>query len=213
MLSTATQLVLATHNPGKVREIAELLQPFGLQILSAGELGVSEPPEDGTTFRANAETKARHTAEATGLPSLSDDSGFSVAALGGAPGVYAADWAELPLAERRYTGQRRDFAMAMWRVRDRLRAAGVEPGTEAARAHFTCMLCVAEPGEASRFYRGECHGTVVWPPRGGRGFGYDPVFLPRGGALTFGEMEPADKHARSHRAAAFAKLVAGEFGG
>ena len=133
-------------------------------------------------------------------------------ALGGAPGVYAADWAELPEAEKRYTGQRRDFAMAMWHVQDRMRAAGVEPDGPAATARFVCALCIVEPGKPARIYEGTCEGRVTWPPRGDRGFGYDPIFVADGDTRTFAEIAPEEKHARSHRADAFAKLIAAEFG-
>lgn len=202
-----TKLVVASHNEGKVREIRELLAPFGIETVSAGELGIPEPVEDGTTFARNAEIKARTCADASGLPSLSDDSGFAVAALDGAPGVYAADWAELPTREKAYSGQRRDFAMAMWHVHDKLGRAA-NPSRD---AHFVCALCLAVPGEAPRIYEGRVDGEVVWPPRGDRGFGYDPIFVPDGGALTFGEMDPDAKHAISHRADAFAKFIAAEF--
>ena len=206
------KLVVASHNAGKVREIRELLAPFGVETVSAGELGIAEPPEDGTTFAANATTKAVACMEASGLPALSDDSGFAVDALDGAPGVYAADWAELPEGEKRYTGQRRDFAMAMWHVQDRMRAACVEPGTAAATARFVCALCLAVPGEAPRVWEGMCEGRVVWPPRGERGFGYDPIFVAEGDERTFGEIAPEAKHAKSHRAAAFAQFVKDVFG-
>ena len=206
------KLVVASHNPGKVREIRELLAPFGVETVSAGELGIEEPPEDGTTFAKNATTKAVTCMEASGLPALSDDSGFAVDALGGAPGVYAADWAELPAGEKAYSGQRRDFLMAMWHVQERMSAAGVEPGTERAGARFVCALCLAVPGEAPRVWEGTCEGRVVWPPRGGRGFGYDPIFVAEGDSRTFGEIAPEAKHAKSHRAEAFAKFVRDVFG-
>ena len=202
-----TRLVVASHNAGKVREIRELLAPFGVETVSAAELGIAEPAETGTTFRENAEIKARACAEASGLAALSDDSGFEVDALGGRPGVFAADWAELPQAERAYSGVRRDFGMAMWHV-ERLRA---DSGKSDRSARFVCALCIVEPGGRARIYEGTCEGEVVWPPRGKRGFGYDPMFVATGDVRTFGEIPPGEKHAKSHRAAAFAKMVAAEF--
>ena len=208
-----TKIVVASHNSGKVREIRDLLRPFGVETLSAGELGIPEPVENGTSFAENAEIKARACADASGLPSLSDDSGFSVDALDGAPGIYAADWAELPRSEAEWSGQRRDFLMAMWHVQQRLEAAGVCPGSPEATARFTCALCMVEPGRPARTYQGTCEGRVVWPPRGSRGFGYDPIFIADGDVRTFGEISPEEKHGKSHRAAAFAAFVAAEFGG
>lgn len=207
------RLVIASHNPGKVREIGELLAPYGVETVSAGELGIPEPPETGTTFAENARIKALVCAEASGLPALSDDSGFAVDALGGKPGVHAADWAELPRSEQLWSGERRDFRMAMWHVHALMREAGVQPGSAQAAARFVCALCIAEPDGQTRIYEGECAGRVVWPPRGTRGFGYDPIFQAEGDAYTFGEIAPAEKHAKSHRARAFGKLVAAEFGG
>jgi len=201
-------LVVASHNEGKVREIRELLAPFGIETVSAGELGIAEPVEDGTTFAQNAEIKARACMEASGLPALSDDSGFAVAALDGAPGVYAADWAELPASEKAYSGVRRDFNMAMWHVWDQVQAKGGKD----LRAHFVCALCLVEPGGDARIYKGTCEGSLIWPPRGKKGFGYDPMFVADGDAQTFAEIEPAEKHAKSHRAEAFAKFIAAEFG-
>ena len=201
-----TKIVVASHNEGKVREIRELLAPFGIETVSAGELGIAEPAETGTTFAENAEIKARAAMEASGLAALSDDSGFAVDALGGRPGVYAADWAELPEQEQAYSGVRRDFAMAMWHVHRLI------DGSANRSARFVCALCLVEPGKHARVYEGTCEGDVVWPPRGGQGFGYDPMFVAQGDTLTFGEIPPEEKHAKSHRAEAFAKMVAAEFG-
>ena len=201
------KLVVASHNSGKVREIRELLVPFGVETVSAGELGIMEPPEDGTTFAENAVTKARVCAKASGLPALSDDSGFAVDALDGAPGVYAADWAELPAQEKAYTGERRDFAMAMWHVQENMQERGVTPNTPEATARFVCALCVALPDGKEQVWEGTCEGRVVWPPRGDKGFGYDPIFVANGDTQTFAEIAPEAKHAKSHRAAAFAKML------
>ncbi len=189
-------LVVATHNPGKAVEIAELLAPFRVNVLSAGALGLPEPEETGATFEANADLKALAAARAAGKPALADDSGLVVVGLGGAPGIYSARWA----------GPAKDFAVAMARVN---RELGDNPDR---RAFFVAVLSLAWPdGHVERF-RGEVHGTLVWPPRGTRGFGYDPMFLPTGARETFGEMEPAAKHAVSHRAVAFRQLVAACFG-
>jgi XTP/dITP diphosphohydrolase len=189
------RLVIASHNPGKVREIAELLGPHGVDCVEAGTLGLPEPEETGETFQANAELKAVAAAAAAGLPALADDSGLSVDALGGAPGVYSARWA----------GRKKDFAMAMQRVERQL-------GPEAdRRARFTCVLALAWPDGHVDSFEGQVHGRLVWPPRGNRGFGYDPIFLPEGRSQTFGEMDPVGKHAISHRAEAFHKLIAGCF--
>lgn len=195
------RLVLATHNKGKVQEIADLLEPFGLSVISAGALGYEEPAETGTTYAENAAIKALASALPSGLPALSDDSGLSVDALGGAPGVYSADWA----------GQPRDFGRAMALVEEKLAALGADT-PEQRRAHFACTLCLAWPDGHTELFEGRVDGTLVWPPRGTRGFGYDAMFLPDGERLTFGEMEPAAKHAMSHRARAFAALVAACFG-
>lgn len=189
---TEDKLVIASHNPGKVREIAELLGPFGVEAVPAGALGLPEPEETGTTFEANAGLKALAAARASGLPALADDSGLCVAALGGAPGVHSARWA----------GPGKDFALAMRKVEDRLAGAADR------RAVFVAALALAWPDGHVETFRGEVHGALVWPPRGARGFGYDPMFVPDGGALTFGEMDPAAKHAVSHRADAFRKLIA-----
>ena len=190
------RLVVASHNPGKLREIADLVQPYGLQVLSAAELDLPEPEETETTFAGNARLKAVAAAKASGLPALSDDSGLEVDALGGRPGVYSARWA----------GPKKDFALAMKRLADEVEAVAgwKEPGP---RAHFTCALCLAWPDGEAHIFEGKVFGRLVWPPRGNQGFGYDPMFLPDREALTFGEMNPADKHAISHRARAFALFV------
>lgn len=188
------KLVLATHNAGKLREVAELLGPWGFEVVSAGALGLPEPAETEDSFLGNARIKALAAARASGLPALADDSGFSVAALDGAPGVRTADWAETP------TGS--DYAMAMGKVEKLARHAPDR------RAWFSCALVVAWPDGHTEGFLGEAHGNWVWPPRGANGFGYDPMFVPVGGAETFGEMMPAAKHAISHRAAAFALLSA-----
>ncbi|MFA5123460.1 RdgB/HAM1 family non-canonical purine NTP pyrophosphatase [Zavarzinia sp.] len=191
------KLVVASHNQGKVREIAELLAPFGIEPVSAGTLGLPEPEETETTFAGNAELKARAAATAAGLPALADDSGLSVEALDGDPGIYSARWA----------GPAKDFGLAMEKIQALLAEKGaVEPA--ARRAWFTCALALAWPDGRMETFLGEVHGTLVWPPRGKNGFGYDPMFQADGMDLTFGEMEPAAKHAISHRAIAFAKLIA-----
>jgi XTP/dITP diphosphohydrolase len=194
---TGDRLVVATHNPGKLAEIRDLVAPFGIEALGAGELGLPEPEETGESFIDNAELKARAAAEASGLPALADDSGLAVPALGGAPGIYSARWA----------GPKKDFAIAMARVEEQLR------GKPDRRAHFVAALALAWPDGHVESFEGRVHGTLAWPPRGKRGFGYDPIFLPEGGMLTFGEMEPAQKHRISHRARAFEKLVAACFAG
>ncbi len=191
---TGTELVLATHNAGKVREIRELLAPYHLTVTAAGDLGLPEPDETGTTFIANAELKARAAATASGLPALADDSGLVVDALGGAPGIYSARWA----------GPAKDFDAAMARVQRELAAGGIGART----AHFTAALALAWPDGHVETFEGYVRGTVVWPPRGTRGFGYDPMFVPKGQAQSFGELDPAFKHAISHRADAFRQLVA-----
>ncbi|WP_193174252.1 RdgB/HAM1 family non-canonical purine NTP pyrophosphatase [Oricola nitratireducens] len=197
------KLVLATHNAGKLREMRDLIGPFGFEVTSAGELGLAEPPEHGTTFEENAKTKAVAAMQATGLPALSDDSGICVDALDGQPGVYTADWAELPDGSR-------DFAMAMRNVEEKLAEKGAsDPKNRTAR--FVSVLCLAFPDGHVEFFRGEVEGALVWPPRGTLGFGYDPVFKPDGYDITFGEMtaeqkhgwKPGDAQALSHRARAF----------
>ncbi len=186
-------LVIASHNKGKVAEIGDLLTPLGIAVESAGDLGLPEPVEDGATFAENAILKAAAAAEATGLPALADDSGLAVAALGGAPGIYAARWAETP--------QGRDFDVAMARVNEEL-------GDSTDRtASFVCVLALAWPDGHVETFEGRVDGEIVWPPRGSRGFGYDPIFCAAGDDRTFGEIEPAEKHAISHRAVAFKKLL------
>ncbi|UAJ11464.1 RdgB/HAM1 family non-canonical purine NTP pyrophosphatase [Glacieibacterium megasporae] len=188
------QLVLATHNPGKVREIAALLGPFGMDVVAAGDLGLPEPEETGLTFAANAELKALAAATASGLPALADDSGLCVDVLDGAPGIYSARWA----------GEAKDFTAAMARVHEEM-AGGPDS------AHFVCALTLAWPDGHFETYEGRVYGTLVWPPRGGLGFGYDAMFVAEGMTETFGEIDPAVKHAMSHRAKAFAQLVAACF--
>lgn len=206
-------LVVATHNKGKVAEFAHLLTPFGLEVKSAGELGLPEPEEAGTTFEENALTKAAAAASATGLPALSDDSGLCVDALGGAPGVHTADWAMKPDGSR-------DFAMAMRKVEDALQKKGAT-SPEDRTGRFVAVLCLAWPDGHAQYFRGEVEGTLVWPPRGGQGFGYDPMFLPDGHERTFGEMEATEKHGweagrgdlgLSHRARAFAEFARNQLG-
>ena len=194
-LPAGTRLVIATHNPGKLREFSALFAPHGVECVAAAALGLPEPEETAPDFTGNARLKAVAAASASGLPALADDSGFAVAALRGAPGVFSARWA----------GPEKDFALAMRRVNEAIGEA------EDRRAWFTAALCLAWPdGEAATFL-GRVEGTAVWPPRGERGFGYDPMFVPLGGRQTYGEMEPAEKHASSHRARAFAQLLAGCF--
>jgi XTP/dITP diphosphohydrolase len=199
-------LVIATHNAGKLKEIQALLAPYGVSCLSAGSLGLPEPEETGDTFVANALLKARAAAEAAQLPALADDSGLCVAALGGRPGVWTADWAE----RRPFEGPPgRDWYMAMGKVEGML----AERGCDVDRAcHFACVLAIAWPDGSQAVYEGRADGTLTWPPRGDMGFGYDPVFVPLGGERTFAELEPEEKHRISHRADAFAKLVAEQFG-
>lgn len=199
-------LVIATHNAGKLREIGALLEPFGVKCISAGSLGLPEPAETGTTFVENALLKARAAAEASGLTALADDSGLSVDALGGRPGVYTADWAE----RQWFEGEPgRDWYMAMGKVEGLLQAIGPDaPRTSA----FHCVLAIAWPDGETAVYEGSAPGTLTWPPRGTLGFGYDPVFVPVGREQTFAELNPSEKHRISHRADAFAKLVADQFG-
>ena len=197
---TGDTLVIASHNQGKIREIRALLEPFGVSVTSAAELGFDEPEETEDSFEGNARLKAHFAAKTSGLPALSDDSGIMVDALDGAPGVYTADWAETP--------DGRDFEIAMtktWELLEERQAP--EPRT----ARFCCTLCLAWPDGHDEIFAGTVDGSVVWPMRGAHGFGYDPMFLPDGETETFGEMDPAKKHAMSHRADAFAKLVAGCF--
>jgi len=190
-------LVVATHNPGKLREIVALLQPLGANVSSAGERGLPEPEETGLTFIANAELKALAAAQASGLPALADDSGLAVTALGGAPGIYSARWA----------GPGKDFGLAMDRVRRELAATG----TEDHRAAFICALTLAWPDGHCESFEGRIEGNLVFPPRGDRGFGYDPIFIAQGWDITFAEMDPIEKHEMSHRANAFRLLVAACF--
>lgn len=195
-LRRGDRLVVASHNPGKIVEINDLIRPFGVEAVSAGALGVSEPEETEATFAGNARLKALHSMRATGLPALSDDSGLEVDGLEGAPGIYSARWA----------GPTKDFALAMQKVhqglvtRDAWNARG-------RRANFTAVLCMAWPDGEARVFEGKVFGSLVWPPRGDRGFGYDPMFLPEAERLTFGEMDPEKKHAISHRARAFKLFV------
>ncbi len=199
------KLVIATHNAGKLKEIAALLAPFGLECISAGSLGLPEPDETGRTFVANALLKAHAAAASSGLPSLADDSGLSVAALDGRPGVWTADWAE----RQWFEGEPgRDWYMAMGKVEGMLQAKG--PGTTR-DAWFSCVLALAWPDGEQAVYEGKAEGTLTWPPRGTMGFGYDPVFVPNGFDRTFAELDPEQKHRISHRADAFAKLVADQF--
>ncbi len=199
-------LVIATHNSGKLKEISALLAPYGMQCISAGSLGLPEPPETGKTFAANALIKARAAAQASGLPALADDSGLCVAALDGRPGVYTADWAERQWFEG---PAGRDWYMAMGKIEGLL----AEKGAETDRScHFACVLALAWPDGNSAVYEGRAVGSLTWPPRGTLGFGYDPVFVPNGKTRTFAELEPAEKHSISHRADAFAQLVAEQFG-
>jgi len=185
------KLVIASHNQGKVREIGELLAPYGVETVSAGELGLPEPVEDGLTFIANAEIKAVAAATASNLPALADDSGLEVAALGGEPGIYSARWA----------GPEKDFTVAMAAVNKKL------CGTNNKAANFTCALTLAWPDGHKESFEGKVHGDLTWPMRGSKGFGYDPVFIPTGHDVTFAEMDPAEKHAMSHRADAFKQLI------
>jgi XTP/dITP diphosphohydrolase len=195
-LPPGTKLVLASHNPGKLREIAALVAPLGINVVSAGELGLPEPEEDAPDFAGNARIKALAAAIASGLPALSDDSGFCVAALNGAPGVLSARWA----------GPSKDFAAAMALVNDRI---GANPDR---RAWFIAALCLGWPDGHTETFEGRIDGHAIWPPRGDRGFGYDPMFIPDGGTRTFGEIDPDEKHAISHRARAFAQMLAACFG-
>ncbi len=198
-------LVIATHNAGKLKEISALLAPFGITCISAGSLGLPEPAETGNSFAANAVLKARAAAEGSGLPALSDDSGLCVDALDGRPGVYTADWAERQWFEG---PAGRDWYMAMGKVEGLLAEQGDDVDR---RAHFACVLSIAWPDGDIVVYEGKVHGALTWPPRGMMGFGYDPVFVPQGYDQTFAEIDPVAKHRISHRADAFAKLVAEQF--
>jgi XTP/dITP diphosphohydrolase len=192
-LRRGTRLVIASHNKGKVREIAALLAPFGIDVVSAGNLRLPESKETGQTFAATAKLKALAAARASGVPALADDSGLEVRALGGEPGIHSARWG----------GAARDFGLAMERVHRGLVASGVKDWT----ANFTCALALASPEDKAQVFEGKVFGTLTWPPRGTRGFGYDPIFVPEGYKETFGEMEPELKDAISHRARAFEKLM------
>ena len=194
---TEPKIVLASHNAGKLREIAELLIPYGIEVVSAGDLGMEEPEETESTFVGNARIKAHFAAKSSGLPALSDDSGIQVDGLDGAPGVYTADWAETPNG--------RDFPMAMTKVWSLLEERNApEPRT----ARFCATLCIAWPDGHDETFEGTAEGRVSWPMRGELGFGFDPMFIPAGESETFGQMDPAKKHAMSHRADAFQKLKA-----
>ena len=195
-LTRGQKLILASHNKGKLREIEALLRPLGVEVVSAGALGLPEPDEDAPDFAGNARIKALAAATVSGLPALSDDSGFCVAALDGAPGVLSARWA----------GPSKDFDAAMALVNDRI---GANPDR---RAWFIAALCLAWPDGHTETFLGRIDGTVVWPPRGNKGFGYDPMFIPATGQQTFGEMDPDQKHAVSHRARAFAQVLTACFG-
>jgi XTP/dITP diphosphohydrolase len=192
---TDKKLVIASHNRGKLVEIADLLRPFNIECVSAGALGLPEPEETGSTFEANAALKAHASATGANLPALADDSGVAVSGLYGDPGIFSARWA----------GPTKDFALAMRKVEEGL------AGKTDRRASFIAVLALAWPDGHLEHFRGEVHGTLVWPPRGSKGFGYDPMFVPEGYQMTFGEMEPDAKHAISHRARAFEQLVAACF--
>ena len=193
-LTRGETLVIASHNEGKVREIRELLSLYGLVVKSAAEFQLPEPEETGATFADNAALKAKAAADASGFLALADDSGLVVNALDGAPGIYSARWA----------GPQKDFGAAMARVQREL----AERGARDASAKFVCALALAKPNGNTEVYEGEVHGHLEFPPRGSKGFGYDPIFVPEGLAQTFGEIEPAQKHAMSHRARAFEKFIA-----
>jgi XTP/dITP diphosphohydrolase len=202
-LKAGDRLVIASHNPGKVREIATLIRPFGIEAVPAGELGLDEPEETGTSFEENAALKAKAAAAAANLPALADDSGLVVDALRGEPGIYSARWA----------GPDKDFAKAMRIVEDRLQQAGATE-LSARIARFVAVLCLAWPDGETECWRGEIEGDLVWPPRGDQGFGYDPMFRPEGHSRTFGEMSAEEKHGwrqghdpLSHRARAFARFA------
>lgn len=202
LLPPGSELVLASHNAGKLREIAALLAPYGISTRSAADFGLPAPEETEDSFEGNALIKARAVAAGSGLVALADDSGLCIDALGGAPGVYTANWAETIGADG---AVHRDWQLAMRLVHERLIAAGA--GAKPA-AQFVCVLALAWPDGRTRTFRGQVAGTLVWPPRGDRGFGYDPLFVPDGHAQTFAEMAPAAKHAISHRADAFRQLRA-----
>ena len=196
---TEKKLVIASHNPGKVNEINNLLSPFGVEMVSARELGLPEPVEDGDTFSVNAELKARATAKGADLPALADDSGLVVPVLDGDPGIYSARWAENP------TGTDKDFDYAMNKVRQAIETKGINP--EGQNAYFTCSLSLCWPDQQVETLEGRVNGSLTFPPRGEKGFGYDPIFVPINYQLTFGEMDQNEKHRISHRTDAFDKLV------
>lgn len=213
ILRRGDRLVLASHNAGKLREFAQLLAPFGLDLVSAGDLGLPEPEETGTTFIENARLKAHAAAAASGLPALADDSGLCVDALGGQPGVYTANWSGAA------ANGGRDYNVGMRRVEDALQAAGATTPAQR-RGAFNATLCLAFPDGRESLHEGKVVGTLVWPPRGELGFGFDPVFMPDGHDLTFGEMPAEAKHSwapgqvgLSHRARAFAAFVEAALGG
>jgi XTP/dITP diphosphohydrolase len=209
---SARKIVVASHNEGKLREIAQLIGPFGFEAKSAKDYGLPEPVETGTTFEENAYIKAHAAATATGLPALSDDSGLMIDALGGDPGVYTADWATLDDGTR-------DFGAAMQRAENAMREAGAA-APDKRTGRFVAVLCLCNPDGEAEYFRGEAEGTLVWPPRGTLGFGYDPVFKPNGFDITFGEMPAEQKHgwtpgqptALSHRAKAFKKFAEAKLG-
>lgn len=206
------KIVVASHNDGKLREFADLMAPFGFEAKSAKQFGLPEPDETGTTFEQNAYIKAHAAASATGLPALSDDSGLCIDALDGQPGVYTANWAELPDGSR-------DFGMAMQRAEVAMQEVGAA-SPESRTGRFVAVICLAWPDGHAEYFRGEAEGHLVWPPRGEKGFGYDPVFVPEGYDKTFGEMEAQEKHgwkpgqanALSHRARAFQKFARAKLG-
>ena len=198
MRKIGEKLVIATHNSGKLREIRDLLAPFGIECIGAAEAGLPDPEETGVTFVDNAELKARQAADLSGLPALADDSGLAVDALHGDPGIRSARWAE-------DSDGNRDFGRAMEKVWTAVEAEGPDAGHD---AHFVCALSIAWPDGRVESFEGKVFGALTWPPRGDKGFGYDPMFVPIGHDITFAEMEPAKKHGMSHRADAFAKLVA-----
>ncbi|MBB5751826.1 RdgB/HAM1 family non-canonical purine NTP pyrophosphatase [Prosthecomicrobium pneumaticum] len=205
-LAPGATLVVATHNAGKLAEIEAMVAPFGLKAVSAGALGLPEPEETGSTFEENAALKAHAAAQASGHIALADDSGLAVDALGGDPGIYSARWA----------GPDKDFARAMRNVEEGLQRAGATT-PQGRGARFVAVLCLAAPDGRAEFFRGEVEGTLVWPPRGDKGFGYDPMFLPEGETRTFGEMSSEEKHGLddplSHRARAFALFAAARLAG
>jgi XTP/dITP diphosphohydrolase len=198
-LKRGDRLVIASRNQGKVREIAALVEPFGIACVSVAALGLDEPVETGTSFAENARIKAVAAAKRSALPALADDSGLEVKALGGAPGIHSARWG----------GTNKDFALALAKVHDAL----AELEATDMRANFTCALALARPDGEAEVFEGKVYGTLLWPPRGTRGFGYDPIFVPDGYAETFGEMVPEEKDKISHRARAFEKLMARAYNG